>query len=194
MNLGDFLTPKAQTAEPDTSPNGFQNRSQNGAKTIMGNQPKIMKISTESETSKTMLSSKCGAHLHKHASFKKTPEKIQTSHRNNIKNDLKTIWKYFKKSLQKMMRNIIEQHHPKYHKRHFDSHVGARCLALSRSGAFLFATCFGEPLGGILWTDVSPFWGTPGPNFIFWTISGPILVQMSQSPRHQPHLQKIKIK
>ena len=62
----------APKVEPKTIQNCFQNRSQNEAKTDMGNQRKSKR---GAPTPKTMLQCRRGAHLHNSASFTKTRKK-----------------------------------------------------------------------------------------------------------------------
>ena len=52
-------------------------------------------------TSKTMFPCERGVHLHKSASSKTIFEKIQTSHKDDAKNDHKTIWKPIKNPSRK---------------------------------------------------------------------------------------------
>ena len=77
------------------------------------------------------------------------------------------------------MRGNIEKYHQKDRQPcDLGSHFGASCMADSKGGAFFFATCFSEPLGG---TPLDQFWpplGHPWSDFVdflqdFRSKSGP---------------------
>ena len=99
-----------------------------------------------------------GVDLHKSASFKKTPSKIQTNHKNDAKID--PIWKQIKNASQKWCVNTSKHIRRKKTQQIIRCWIpfGTRLLETFLVWRVWFATWCSEPLRGTPWTDFGLSW------------------------------------